>query len=100
MACKTGFLVKEGGSIKTWKKRWCVLKNGALHYSKSQTSASLGIITLDQAREIKVSQRKKKHCLEIETPARTYFCCAESEAERDSWIRELITERDRVQVRR
>ena len=36
MADKQGFLTKEGGSIKTWKKRWCVLKNGVLHYSKRQ----------------------------------------------------------------
>jgi len=36
MAQKAGFLTKEGGSIKTWKKRWCVLKNGALHYSKNK----------------------------------------------------------------
>ena len=36
MAQKAGFLTKEGGSIKTWKKRWCVLKNGTLSYSKNQ----------------------------------------------------------------
>jgi len=27
-----GFLVKEGGSIKTWKKRWCVIQGNALSY--------------------------------------------------------------------
>ncbi len=27
-----GFLVKEGGSIKTWKKRWCTLRDGVLSY--------------------------------------------------------------------
>jgi hypothetical protein len=27
-----GFLIKEGGAIKTWKKRWCVLNEGILAY--------------------------------------------------------------------
>ena len=30
-----GWLGKEGGSIKTWKKRWCVLEKGTLYYFKS-----------------------------------------------------------------
>jgi len=97
MAQKAGFLTKEGGSIKTWKKRWCVLKNGTLTYSKNQSSGDLGTIQLDAAGEIKVSQRKKKNCLQIQTPARTYYMCAESADSRDDWIRELIGERDRAQ---
>lgn len=98
MAQKAGFLTKEGGSIKTWKKRWCVLKNGTLSYAKNQSSGvDLGCIHLDAAGEIKVSSRKKKNCLQIQTPARTYFMCAESIESRDDWIRELIGERDRVQ---
>jgi hypothetical protein len=36
MADKAGFLVKEGGKFKTWKKRWFVLKNNVIYYSKSQ----------------------------------------------------------------
>jgi hypothetical protein len=27
-----GFLIKEGGAIKTWKKRWCILNDGILAY--------------------------------------------------------------------
>lgn len=99
MAEKAGFLTKEGGSIKTWKKRWCVLKNGALHYSKSQSSGELGLIKLDQAGAIAATdlRKNKKWCFTIESPVRTYFICAPNEAERESWIKELIAERDRVQ---
>jgi len=98
MASKSGFLTKEGGSIKTWKKRWCVLKNGALHYSKSAGSGDLGIITLDTAGEVRASQarKKKKHCLEIETPARVYYMCAESKEAMDDWVKEICAERDRL----
>lgn len=99
MADKAGFLTKEGGSIKTWKKRWCVLKNGALRYSKSQSSGELGIIHLKNAGQIAPTdlRKNKKNCFTIETPERTYFICAPTPAERDSWIKELITVRDRLQ---
>lgn len=51
MADKAGFLIKEGGKFKTWKKRWYsyltidelstprfVLKNNVIYYSKMQVS--------------------------------------------------------------
>lgn len=99
MAEKAGFLTKEGGSIKTWKRRWCVLKNGALHYSKSQNTSQLGIIKLDSAGTISETdaRKKKKHCFEIETPSRVYYICADSDEEMKSWVKELVAERDRVQ---
>jgi len=34
MADKAGYLVKEGERFKTWKKRWMVLKNNVIYYSK------------------------------------------------------------------
>eukprot|EP00013_Stygamoeba_regulata_P015049 CAMPEP_0177681830 /NCGR_PEP_ID=MMETSP0447-20121125/30932_1 /TAXON_ID=0 /ORGANISM="Stygamoeba regulata, Strain BSH-02190019" /LENGTH=476 /DNA_ID=CAMNT_0019191287 /DNA_START=108 /DNA_END=1538 /DNA_ORIENTATION=- len=101
MAEKAGFLTKEGGSIKTWKRRWCVLKNGALHYSKSQTSQQLGIIPLDKAGKIETTdlrlKKGKKHCFIVETPQRTYFIDADTEDERNSWIKELCAVRDQLQ---
>mmetsp|Transcript_4131 Transcript_4131/g.6212 ORF Transcript_4131/g.6212 Transcript_4131/m.6212 type:complete len:474 (-) Transcript_4131:134-1555(-) len=98
MADKQGFLTKQGGSVKTWKKRWCVLKNGALHYSKRQNSAQLGIIDLSTAAEIKIStSKKKKNMFSIETPNRLYQLSAESPKDREDWIRELINARDRAQ---
>ncbi|EDX16799.1 GD16453 [Drosophila simulans] len=33
---KMGHLAKLGGKLKTWRKRWFVLKNGSLNYWKSQ----------------------------------------------------------------
>ena len=35
---KSGYLTKLGGKIKSWKKRYFVLKNGTLSYWKSQVS--------------------------------------------------------------
>jgi PH domain. len=33
---KSGYLVKLGGKLKTWRRRWFQLNNGKLHYWKSQ----------------------------------------------------------------
>lgn len=29
-----GYLTKSGGSFKSWKRRWCVLKDGFITYFK------------------------------------------------------------------
>jgi len=57
------------------------------------------LIKLDQAGAIAATdlRKNKKWCFTIESPVRTYFICAPNEAERESWIKELIAERDRVQ---
>ena len=38
---KSGYLTKLGGKIKSWKRRYFVLKNGTLSYWKSQVSTCL-----------------------------------------------------------
>lgn len=42
-----GFLTKEGGNFKTWRKRWMVLRKGSIYYSKDQSSGELGVIRLE-----------------------------------------------------
>jgi len=89
MADKAAYLIKEGGKFKTWKKRWCVLKNNVIYYSKKQNSGELGIIRLHgvSVDQVYISQRKKKrNCFEVVTPNRTYYLVAESEPEMHSWI--------------
>jgi RAC serine/threonine-protein kinase len=95
MADKQGFLTKEGGSFKSWKKRWCVLKDGSLHYSKTKNSQNLGIISLQNAKEIKsVEYKKRKNMLMVTTPERTFYMQADTEKERDSWVKCLCSSRD------
>jgi pleckstrin homology domain-containing family H len=38
---KQGYLTKLGGKLKTWRKRWFVLKNGVIMYWKSQVQLLL-----------------------------------------------------------
>ncbi|EFA78768.1 hypothetical protein PPL_08229 [Heterostelium album PN500] len=89
MADKQGFLTKEGGSIKTWRKRWCVLKNGSIYYSKNANTCELGIIHLKNVSSVVQSQRKKKNLFEVITPERTYYMKATSPEEMQSWIEVL-----------
>lgn len=42
MTEKQGFLTKEGGSWKNWKKRYFIVKAGSLFYSKDQATGHLG----------------------------------------------------------
>lgn len=89
MADKAGFLTKEGGNFKTWKKRWCVLKNNVIYYSKKQNSGELGIIRLQNTNDSQVvvsTRKKKKFCFEVQTPNRTYFLVPDNETEMKSWI--------------
>lgn len=91
MADRQGFLVKEGGNIKTWRKRWCVLKAGTLLYHKKQDGDKLGIISIANVSMVRSSSyKKKRHCFELWTPERTYYMCATSDVDRDGWI-EAIT---------
>ena len=53
-----GFLTKQGGRIKTWKRRWFVVSDSCLYYFKSEKDKEpLGIIPLEN---VDVRESKKK----------------------------------------
>jgi len=96
MTEKTGYLTKEGGSIKTWKKRYFILKNGEFSYFKDKKDKeATGVIQLFGATAVQLGERKKHpHCFEIVTPARVYAFSADSAEERLSWVEALNKERN------
>lgn len=99
MSEKTGWLVKEGGSIKTWKKRFFILKNAELSYYKNKGEEELGRIILATATLIQASdKRKKPNCFEVVTPSRIYAFSAETEQERTEWLAALKLAKDAAQV--
>eukprot|EP01091_Cochliopodium_minus_P015909 TRINITY_DN578_c0_g1_i1.p1 TRINITY_DN578_c0_g1~~TRINITY_DN578_c0_g1_i1.p1 ORF type:complete len:468 (-),score=183.20 TRINITY_DN578_c0_g1_i1:143-1546(-) len=89
---KCGWLMKEGGGWKSWKKRWFVLKGGNIHYAKNEREhekgKDQGVINLEDATYIKpTNQRpKKSHCFEIPTPDRIYYISAATAQEMQDWI--------------
>ncbi|CAG4961694.1 unnamed protein product [Colias eurytheme] len=87
---KSGHLAKLGGKLKTWRKRWFVLKNGTLSYWKSQSEVSRkpqGQIGLGEA--CRISRNDGAATFEIFTGSRTYYLTADSIATMEDWIRVL-----------
>eukprot|EP01088_Endostelium_zonatum_P011985 TRINITY_DN26150_c0_g1_i1.p1 TRINITY_DN26150_c0_g1~~TRINITY_DN26150_c0_g1_i1.p1 ORF type:complete len:490 (+),score=122.94 TRINITY_DN26150_c0_g1_i1:115-1584(+) len=94
---KEGYLKKEGGKLKTWRKRWCILQpsNGTLFYHTKQGGNLKGKIPLKYCGNINtVSHKGRKFCFEIETPDRHWFLCADTGREMQEWIDELKKVRD------
>ncbi|XP_058061426.1 uncharacterized protein CG43867 [Anopheles bellator] len=87
---KVGHLAKLGGKLKTWRKRWFVLKNGSLTYWKSQHDVARkpqGQIALDEA--CRINRADGASTFEIDTGKKVYYLTADSNATMDDWIRVL-----------
>ncbi|XP_030378287.1 uncharacterized protein CG43867 [Scaptodrosophila lebanonensis] len=87
---KMGHLAKLGGKLKTWRKRWFVLKNGTLNYWKSQHDVQRkpqGQILLDEA--CRINRAEGASTFEIDTGKKVYYLTADSHATMDDWIRVL-----------
>ncbi|XP_076228553.1 uncharacterized protein CG43867 isoform X6 [Nomia melanderi] len=87
---KTGHLAKLGGKLKTWRKRWFVLKNGVLTYWKSQNDVNRkpqGQIVLDEV--CRINRAEGAATFEISTGKKTYYLTADCIATMEDWIRVL-----------
>lgn len=90
---KEGYLTKLGGVIKSWRKRWFVLRNYKLSYFKSHQSASpIKVINLTEATEVDYDNSTgKENCFKIVLPWRTFFIYALTPEECQSWVEVLST---------
>ncbi|CAO1300560.1 unnamed protein product [Diamesa serratosioi] len=65
---KEGWLWKQGGRYKSWKRRWFILNDNCLYYFEYTTDKEpRGIIPLENilVRECKITDRSKPHCFEL-----------------------------------
>ncbi|XP_061882465.1 cytohesin-4-like isoform X2 [Entelurus aequoreus] len=106
---REGWLLKLGGRVKTWKRRWFILTDSCLYYFEfTADKEPRGIIPLENLSVREVPFPRKPFCLELyqpnsrgqkikacktETDGRvvegkhqSYAICAASAEERDSWI--------------
>lgn len=86
---REGWLTKQGGSIKTWKKRWFILKGNTLFYFKTRTDQDLtGSITLEPSSECKVVKNTggKKFFFSVSTAKRTFMIWASKEEVCNDWV--------------
>ncbi|XP_014300262.1 uncharacterized protein CG43867 isoform X2 [Microplitis demolitor] len=87
---KAGHLAKLGGKLKTWRKRWFVLKNGTLMYWKSQNDVNRkpqGQVILDDI--CRINRAEGAATFEISTGKKTYYLTADCIATMEDWIRVL-----------
>ncbi|XP_015824195.1 cytohesin 4b isoform X2 [Nothobranchius furzeri] len=106
---REGWLLKLGGRVKTWKRRWFILTDSCLYYFEFTTDKEpRGIIPLENLCVREVASTRKQYCLELYNPNsrgqkikacktetdgrvvegkhQSYTICASSAEERDSWI--------------
>jgi len=91
---KDGFLTKQGGAIKTWKRRWFVLKGSKLWYFKSKTDTSAkGFIELEATtlvRDESANNKKKKTMFSIQARGlkgrRVFMMYPDTQQEATEWI--------------
>ncbi|KAJ8359681.1 hypothetical protein SKAU_G00162060 [Synaphobranchus kaupii] len=86
---KSGYLLKMGGRVKTWKRRWFVLKAGELLYYKSPDviRRPQGQIELNATSSI--ARGDGKQTLQLVTEKRVCYLTADSPNLLEEWIRVL-----------
>ncbi|KAM9016216.1 pleckstrin homology domain-containing family H member 2 isoform 1-T1 [Ara ararauna] len=87
---KSGYLLKMGGKVKTWKRRWFVLKGGELLYYKSPSDVirkPQGQIELNACSQIERGDGKQT--IQLTTEKRTYYLTADSPNILEEWIKVL-----------
>lgn len=63
---KEGWLWKQGGRYKSWKRRWFILNDNCLYYFEFTTDKEpRGIIPLENISIRDVQDRSKQHCFEL-----------------------------------
>lgn len=107
---KEGWLLKQGGRYKSWKRRWFILNDNCLYYFEYTTDKEpRGIIPLENINVRSVQDRSKPYCFElyatgdniikacktdsegkvVEGKHTVYRMSASSEEEKDDWIKRL-----------
>ncbi|KAL6455573.1 hypothetical protein MHYP_G00354240 [Metynnis hypsauchen] len=109
---REGWLLKLGGRVKTWKRRWFILTDNCLYYFEYTTDKEpRGIIPLENLCVREVNCTRKPYCLELYNPNskgqkikacktetdgrvvegkhQSYMICASTAEERDDWIESI-----------
>ncbi|XP_075919751.1 cytohesin-2-like isoform X2 [Petromyzon marinus] len=102
-----GWLLKLGGTWKTWKRRWFILTDNCLYYFEYTTDKEpRGIIPLENLNILEVDDPRKPHCFELQSAGggvvkackteadgrvvegnhQVYRISASSAEERDRWV--------------
>ncbi|XP_004839422.1 pleckstrin homology domain-containing family H member 2 isoform X5 [Heterocephalus glaber] len=87
---KSGYLLKMSSKVKTWKRRWFVLKGGELLYYKSPSDVirkPQGHIELSAS--CSILRGDNKQTVQLTTEKHTYYLTADSPNILEEWIKVL-----------
>jgi len=85
---RCGYLTKQGGSVKSWKRRYFVLKDNFLfYYKKPKDDNPTGVVQLEGCTVEEVpNAEERKNCFKINTESRVWLLQADRQIEMDIWI--------------
>ncbi|WCJ19825.1 hypothetical protein M5689_002099 [Euphorbia peplus] len=92
---RTGWLTKQGEYIKTWRRRWFVLKQGKLFWFKdsgvTRVSKPRGVIPVATCLTVKGAEDvlNKQGAFELSTRSETMYFVADTEKEKEDWINSI-----------
>lgn len=88
-----GYLSKCGRTVRTWRKRYCVLKDACIYYYKNINSSSAqGMAHLHGYKVENMTSSLRKHGFVLRPPEpqmRTFSFCAENETHKERWMAAL-----------
>lgn len=89
---RAGWLMKQGEYLKTWRRRWFVLKQGHIFWfldeHVTKASKPRGIILVSSCLTIKGAEDvlNKPHAFELSTSHETMYFIADNDKEKEDWI--------------
>jgi len=92
---RSGWLLKQGEYIKTWRRRWFVLKEGHIFWFKenyvSRNSKPRGVILVRNCLTVKGAEDvlNKQFAFEISTSKETMYFIADTDKEKEDWINSI-----------
>ncbi|KAK1877993.1 Cytohesin-3 [Dissostichus eleginoides] len=81
---------REGGRVKTWKRRWFILTDNCLYYFEYTTDKEpRGIIPLENLSIREVEEPRKPNCFELYKPNTRARISAPTPEEKEEWIKSI-----------
>ena len=83
---KEGWFMKQGGRIKTWKRRWVVLGERSVKYFQDESYSVLkGFFNIDANSSVAIERTQKSLLLKVFTTNRDYCMVSDNENELQGW---------------
>lgn len=98
-----GWMTKQGGSVKSWKRRWFILKGNMLYYFKASRPETemQGVIELTSTSFVKPQPKHGKQqafAVGSQSQKRVFFMYADQDSESVSWMKSITAAIDRLRT--